>query len=72
MNMMKIISGQYCGVCHGRVAFPLINCFRCHSQPLPDSIDKWWDKEKEVKEEKKAVEDNGGKKKKKKKKRRKK
>ena len=33
MNMMKIISGQYCGVCHGRVAFPLEDCFRCHSQP---------------------------------------
>ncbi len=33
MNMMKIISGQYCGVCHGRVSFPLDDCFRCHSQP---------------------------------------
>lgn len=46
MNMMKIISGQYCGVCHGRVAFPLLNCFRCHSQPLPDSVNRWWDKER--------------------------
>lgn len=35
MNMMKIISGQYCGVCHGKVSFPLQDCFRCHSQPLP-------------------------------------
>jgi c(7)-type cytochrome triheme protein len=50
MNMMKIISGQYCGVCHGRVAFPLLNCFRCHSQPLPDSVDRWWDEEREEKE----------------------
>lgn len=33
MNMLKIISGQYCGACHGRVAFPLEDCFRCHSQP---------------------------------------
>ncbi len=44
MSMMKIISGQYCGVCHGRVSFPLLNCFRCHSQPLPESVNRWWDK----------------------------
>lgn len=35
MDMMKIISGQYCGTCHGKVSFPLEDCFRCHSQPLP-------------------------------------
>ncbi len=35
MNMMRIISGQYCGTCHGRVSFPLDDCFRCHSQPAP-------------------------------------
>jgi c(7)-type cytochrome triheme protein len=46
MNMMKIISGQYCGVCHGRVSFPLLDCFRCHSQPLPESVDRWWDKKR--------------------------
>jgi len=34
MSMIKIISGKYCGVCHGRVAFPLNDCFRCHSQPI--------------------------------------
>lgn len=34
MNMLKIMSGQYCGVCHGRVAFPLGDCFRCHSKPI--------------------------------------
>lgn len=33
MNMMKIISGQYCGTCHAKVAFPIDDCFRCHSQP---------------------------------------
>lgn len=33
MNMIKIISGQYCGTCHGKVAFPLTDCYRCHSQP---------------------------------------
>jgi len=46
MNMMKIISGQYCGTCHGRVSFPIEDCFRCHSQPLPK-------KEEPKKEEKK-------------------
>ncbi|MBI5970854.1 MAG: hypothetical protein HY884_06840 [Deltaproteobacteria bacterium] len=35
MNMMGIISGKYCGVCHGAVSFPLADCFRCHSQPVP-------------------------------------
>jgi c(7)-type cytochrome triheme protein len=33
MNMMKIISGQFCGVCHAKVSFPIDDCFRCHSQP---------------------------------------
>jgi c(7)-type cytochrome triheme protein len=28
--MSHIIEGQYCGVCHGRVAFPLTDCVRCH------------------------------------------
>ena len=42
MSMRKILSGQYCGTCHGRVAFPLTNCFRCHSaDPLP--IEPWPD-----------------------------
>lgn len=31
INMMKILDGQYCGVCHGAVAFPLTECNRCHS-----------------------------------------
>lgn len=39
MNMMRIISGQYCGVCHDRVSFPLNDCFRCHSQPVHKSDD---------------------------------
>jgi c(7)-type cytochrome triheme protein len=32
MSMRKIISGRYCGICHGKVAFPLEDCFRCHSK----------------------------------------
>lgn len=30
--MNDILQGQYCGVCHGKVAFaPTLNCTRCHS-----------------------------------------
>jgi len=31
--MKKIEEGQFCGRCHGVVAFPLSNCTRCHSKP---------------------------------------
>ena len=31
MNMFQILQGEYCGVCHGAVAFPLTECKRCHS-----------------------------------------
>jgi len=32
ISMSAIIQGQYCGVCHGKVAFPpTMNCGRCHS-----------------------------------------
>lgn len=33
INMAAIILGQKCGVCHGKVAFPVSECRRCHSQP---------------------------------------
>ncbi len=52
MHMLKIIAGQYCGICHGMVSFPLEDCFRCHSQPAPvpvedeDEEDKDKDKKK--------------------------
>ncbi len=29
-SMFLHIEGRYCGACHGRVAFPLNNCSRCH------------------------------------------
>lgn len=35
ITMTKIVQGQYCGVCHGKVAFPLNECARCHSAPKP-------------------------------------
>ncbi len=31
ITMKKINSGEYCGVCHGKVAFPIADCNRCHS-----------------------------------------
>ena len=42
INMDKIFRGQYCGACHGRVAFVThLNCERCHS--IPHSGAKaWW------------------------------
>jgi len=33
MTMLMILSGEYCGRCHGAVAFPLTECNRCHSVP---------------------------------------
>ena len=33
INMLKILQGNYCGRCHGAVAFPLTECNRCHSVP---------------------------------------
>ena len=34
VSMGKILEGEYCGVCHGAVSFPLTECNRCHSVPL--------------------------------------
>jgi c(7)-type cytochrome triheme protein len=31
INMMLILSGEKCGLCHGAVSFPLTECKRCHS-----------------------------------------
>jgi len=33
VTMFKILQGEYCGRCHGAVAFPLTECNRCHSVP---------------------------------------
>jgi len=32
INMASILLGQKCGVCHGKVAFPVSECRRCHSK----------------------------------------
>lgn len=42
ISMNKIFQGQYCGVCHDRVAFiTFFSCERCHSVPHGD-IKSWW------------------------------
>ena len=35
VSMDLIIKGNYCGRCHGVVAFSIADCFRCHSSPKP-------------------------------------
>jgi c(7)-type cytochrome triheme protein len=33
-SMREIYVGQYCGVCHASVAFPIINCVGCHQSKV--------------------------------------
>ncbi len=33
VTMTKILRGEYCGVCHDRVAFSLFLCEKCHNTP---------------------------------------
>lgn len=35
ISMAAILLGQKCGVCHGKVAFPVSECRRCHSKNKP-------------------------------------
>lgn len=35
VTMDAIAKGEFCGRCHGRVAFSLSDCNRCHSRPKP-------------------------------------
>lgn len=37
-NMFSILAGEFCGRCHGAVAFPLTECRRCHSVPPSDEL----------------------------------
>jgi c(7)-type cytochrome triheme protein len=32
ISMDQIVKGEFCGRCHGIVAFPIQDCFRCHSR----------------------------------------
>lgn len=36
VSMDRIIKGEFCGRCHGVVAFPISNCLRCHSRAKTD------------------------------------
>ncbi|MCE9682583.1 c(7)-type cytochrome triheme domain-containing protein [Halomonas alkalisoli] len=38
MSMLEILMGEYCGICHGAVAFPLTECSRCHSVDYDDYL----------------------------------
>jgi len=33
-TMLEIFDARYCGVCHSSVAFPLMDCQRCHTKPV--------------------------------------
>jgi len=33
MTMVGIVEGKWCGRCHGKIAFPLTDCQRCHVKP---------------------------------------
>jgi c(7)-type cytochrome triheme protein len=33
-TMVEIFEGKYCGACHVSVAFPTLDCQRCHSKPV--------------------------------------
>ena len=33
-SMVDIYDGKYCGVCHSSVAFPLLDCQRCHTEKV--------------------------------------
>lgn len=41
ISMNKVLRGEFCGVCHDKVAFALFICERCHSVPHKES-GKWW------------------------------
>ena len=40
ISMRAILSGEKCGVCHGKVAFPPSECGKCHSREkaLPQDV----------------------------------
>lgn len=37
VSMGRILDGEYCGLCHGAVSFPLTECNRCHNTD-PDTV----------------------------------
>ena len=46
VTMEKILKGEFCGRCHDKVSFGLLECERCHSVSHDKSPDAWWNKKK--------------------------
>lgn len=42
MPMDSILKGKFCGMCHGKVAFSIYICQRCHNVVHEGSPEKWW------------------------------
>lgn len=40
ISMASILLGEQCGVCHGKVAFPVSECRKCHSKNKPVTAKK--------------------------------
>jgi len=40
ISMASILLGEQCGVCHGKVAFPVSECRKCHSRNKPKTAKK--------------------------------
>ena len=40
ISMASILLGEQCGVCHGKVAFPVSECRKCHSKNKPKPAKK--------------------------------
>lgn len=40
VKMQEIVKGEWCGRCHGKVAFPVSDCTRCHKYPTGHEVEK--------------------------------
>ncbi len=40
ISMASILLGEKCGVCHGKVAFPVSDCRKCHAKTKTDTAAK--------------------------------
>ena len=43
IKMDAILRGEFCGRCHGRVAFSIFECDRCHSVLHEGAPNAWWE-----------------------------
>lgn len=42
ITMNSIMRGEDCGLCHGKVAFSIMECERCHNVTHSGSPKRWW------------------------------